>query len=374
MLRPGETTAVEDIYLKRHIAVGIPSMYGSYREERFEAVGLTFRLESLATALFERVIDDEALRAARPRAAGATSRAGCASSSAPSAWTASAPRGSRTASRCSRRRLADPDTTLEQFLNVFQLISRNIETSIRSRILDAYEEPVDRALRQMLRRGVIAADRSEDEAVLRHSETFFRDLIAESFGLQRLDALVGRVLHALGEQVRAAAAGPPAAAPPDPTRTVLHPRRPARGRGAASSPSATRPSCSPVSSSWASGCPPGSSSPRTCARAPRRGAAVTGGTRRSQRASGTEVARIERATGARFGDPRRPLLLSVRGGAPAQHARHARDLPERRDQPDDRRGLAAKPARAVGRLGRLPALPPVLGHEPRARSATSSTS
>ncbi len=56
--RPGETTAVEDIYLKRHIAAGIPSMYGSYREERFEAVGLTFRLESLG---------DRALRARHRR-------------------------------------------------------------------------------------------------------------------------------------------------------------------------------------------------------------------------------------------------------------------------------------------------------------------
>ena len=30
----------------------------------------------------------------------------------------------------------------------------------------------------------------------------------------------------------------------------------------------------------------------------------------------SEVARLERSAGARFADPRRPLLLSVRGGAP----------------------------------------------------------
>ena len=60
ILRAGPTEAVESIYHKRHIAAGIPSMYGSYREERFEAIGLSFRLESLATALLERVIDDGA--------------------------------------------------------------------------------------------------------------------------------------------------------------------------------------------------------------------------------------------------------------------------------------------------------------------------
>ena len=55
---PGPVEAVEDIYHKRHIAAGIPSMYGSYREPRFEAMGLTFRLEALAAALCDRAIDD----------------------------------------------------------------------------------------------------------------------------------------------------------------------------------------------------------------------------------------------------------------------------------------------------------------------------
>ena len=63
ILSPGPVEASEDIYFKRHIAVGIPSMYGSYREDRFEAAGLSFRLESLAGALFERVIADEELGA-----------------------------------------------------------------------------------------------------------------------------------------------------------------------------------------------------------------------------------------------------------------------------------------------------------------------
>jgi len=47
----------EDIYQKRHITVDIPSMYGSYHEMKFDALGLTFRIESLVNVLFEELVD-----------------------------------------------------------------------------------------------------------------------------------------------------------------------------------------------------------------------------------------------------------------------------------------------------------------------------
>ncbi|MHB8830140.1 MAG: hypothetical protein ACYC6Q_11540, partial [Syntrophales bacterium] len=57
ILSPQKTEYFEDIYYKRHIAAGIPSMYGTYREEKFEAMGLTFRLESFASTLFEKLLE-----------------------------------------------------------------------------------------------------------------------------------------------------------------------------------------------------------------------------------------------------------------------------------------------------------------------------
>lgn len=51
-------TPVEEIFVKRHIAVDIPSMYGRYREKKFDALGLTFRLEYLAEKFFEELIED----------------------------------------------------------------------------------------------------------------------------------------------------------------------------------------------------------------------------------------------------------------------------------------------------------------------------
>ncbi|MCX8041949.1 MAG: PEP-utilizing enzyme [Thermodesulfobacteriaceae bacterium] len=51
-------TPVEEIILKRHVAVDIPSMYGRYKEKKFDALGLTFRLEYLANKYFEEIVDN----------------------------------------------------------------------------------------------------------------------------------------------------------------------------------------------------------------------------------------------------------------------------------------------------------------------------
>ncbi|PIE62259.1 MAG: pyruvate, phosphate dikinase [Desulfobacter postgatei] len=52
----------ETIYHKRHIAVDIPSMYGSYSEAKFDALGMTLRLESVINVLFEDLINSIDLR------------------------------------------------------------------------------------------------------------------------------------------------------------------------------------------------------------------------------------------------------------------------------------------------------------------------
>lgn len=47
----------ENIYKKRHFTVDIPSMYGSYHEVKFDALGLTFRIECLVNVLFEELVE-----------------------------------------------------------------------------------------------------------------------------------------------------------------------------------------------------------------------------------------------------------------------------------------------------------------------------
>ncbi len=49
--------ARENMYHKRHIAVDIPSLYGSYHEAKFDALGLTLRIETIVNMLFEELIN-----------------------------------------------------------------------------------------------------------------------------------------------------------------------------------------------------------------------------------------------------------------------------------------------------------------------------
>src|SRR4030043_961340 len=62
ILSPEKYEPVENIFRKRHIAAGIPSMYGKYHERKFDALSLTFRLENLANILFEELINSINLR------------------------------------------------------------------------------------------------------------------------------------------------------------------------------------------------------------------------------------------------------------------------------------------------------------------------
>jgi len=56
ILDPNPSSGWENIYHKRHIAAGIPSVYGQYREPKFEAIGLIFRMESVIGRLLEKYI------------------------------------------------------------------------------------------------------------------------------------------------------------------------------------------------------------------------------------------------------------------------------------------------------------------------------
>ncbi|MFH1156680.1 MAG: PEP/pyruvate-binding domain-containing protein [Pseudomonadota bacterium] len=57
ILSPRQFEVRENMYHKRHIAVDIPSVYGSYHEARFDAMGLTLRIESIVNVLFEELIN-----------------------------------------------------------------------------------------------------------------------------------------------------------------------------------------------------------------------------------------------------------------------------------------------------------------------------
>jgi len=56
VLDPAPSVAQENLYQKRHIAAGIPSIYGSYSEAKFDALGLSFRVERSVARLLEDLV------------------------------------------------------------------------------------------------------------------------------------------------------------------------------------------------------------------------------------------------------------------------------------------------------------------------------
>jgi len=193
-----KTEGYEDVYRKRHIAVGIPSMYGRYREEKFEAIGLTFRIESLANTLFERLFAEEHFEFITRKTLFKVAR-----------WLGMARRalkvdgfrghGLATGTAMLDQALRAEGFRVDQYINILQILSRSVEQLIRIRFLDVYEDLLDRIVTHRIENSATPTEAGSDqqEQVLKISEAFFRDLIAQSFALQPLDHLLGRVLRVI---------------------------------------------------------------------------------------------------------------------------------------------------------------------------------
>jgi pyruvate, orthophosphate dikinase len=306
ILTPGPPRPQENIYRKRHIAAGIPSLYGSYREERFDALALTFRAESLARILFAELIaapdgttlDGLAdligllLRAVRLDGFRAT--------------------GLEHALGMLREARTRPEVSPAQYVNIMQLISRGVERMLRARILATYEGPVQQIVARLVNQGRLEGREGGRAAVLANSERFLRDLIAQCHGLEALDALTARLLERPGGLAVSVPARPRTSLP-SPRRTLvpIGPAPLAHG-GVIALGNKGYMLCRlvelgfPVPEGFILGTDLFAARGAFAAGAPRRRLAAT---------VLSHVARLERASGLRFGDPEQPLLLSVRSGA-----------------------------------------------------------
>ena len=349
ILRPGEMRAVEDIYRKRHIAAGIPSMYGTYREERFEAMGLSFRLEALAAAVADRAIADAMLR---PLDHERLTRI--------AAWLALLLRAvridgfrARGLMHCAtmlEEALASPGTALVQYRNIFWLVSRNLETLVQARILSVYEEPARRVIARMLDRGALPtpAGASRSEAVLAISEGLFRDVIAESFGLQRLDALVGRVLRALEDELAQGSDRPLGGAPERGPAPEIVRIDEAGGRGGGIVALGNKGFMLRRMRRLGFPVPEGFVLATGLVRERLADADTEAMEPALTERIAAEVRHLEELHGTRLGDPERTLLLSVRGGAPISMPGMLETFLNVGMNNEIAEGLAARPGRAWG--------------------------
>lgn len=197
-------TAKEEIYQKRHIAVDIPSVYGRYQEKKFDALALTFRLEKLANVdleqLANRIPESFITRAAFFRVAKylrvflrALNLDGVVS-----------------------RRLAHLCEVLERFLDLNQFsfyqymdIFRGFSDSVKD-IIHTYYTTHHRdnlsiivsmiPTHALLPRYASLKDDDPIPSLERINETFLRDLIAETFGLQAFDRFIANIQRILVRQ------------------------------------------------------------------------------------------------------------------------------------------------------------------------------
>lgn len=189
VLAPEPSTGIENIYHKRHIAAGVPSMYGNYREAKFDALALSFRVEGLVS----RLLDEEG--------------------------------GSETIEQVTvgaRRRFAALLRRFERALGADGVHSRNLSGNIG--LLEASQEQAAFSFRQhqnvvqFLAQSVSDLARisilSHDEAlreILEHdsrpcelrglgrdavAEVVLRDVLVSSLGLQTLDRYVADAVRA----------------------------------------------------------------------------------------------------------------------------------------------------------------------------------
>ncbi len=205
ILTPCDLQVIENIYYKRHIAVDIPSMYGSYNERKFDALGLTFRLENLANVLFEEIIYSFNLtfitRATFFRIA----------KFLPLFIKALEIDG------ISSYRLARQEELFlkalqirrfshSQYMDIFRGFAEAIKQIIQTNYYTLHQDNLEVIIRSLGQEKLLPRYRRESdrESVSqwnhRVSESFLRELIATTFGLQYLDHFIGSILTTLGTQ------------------------------------------------------------------------------------------------------------------------------------------------------------------------------
>jgi pyruvate,orthophosphate dikinase len=195
----------EDIYRKRHLTVDIPSMYGSYHEMKFDALGLTFRLESLVNLLFEEIVETIDLKL--------ITRATFSQIFDYLRLFDQALKLDGISSLEIERQLdllahslKIRGFSLTQYLDIFRGFSQAVRNITNDYFNNIHQENLTKILEQMpterLLPKYLPSEGSDDRKKLPHriTEIFLRDRIATSLGLQQLDLFLGRILNTLYHQ------------------------------------------------------------------------------------------------------------------------------------------------------------------------------
>ncbi len=200
IFNPAFSEGWESIYHKRHIAFGIPSMYGQYREDKFEALGLIFRLERLAAKLMEDKVyssQNEYITARTLKKSfdilsmfrrgleldGVTSQ------------------GLDANLQMLKYGLTSESFSLAQFINLFQFMAKNVKDITNTYFFGFYDQPLQMIIPQIYFKDTDLSEKEKNQLITRHSESFYREIISASFLIQHLDNYISRMVHTLQNMV-----------------------------------------------------------------------------------------------------------------------------------------------------------------------------
>ncbi len=198
-------TIREEIHFKRHVAVDIPSVYGRYSERKFDALGLSFRLESLANiyleqlsstinldfitqATFIQIVDCLKLYLKALRIDGIHSR-----------------------KLDTYLSLLDSSKDIKRFsysqhLDIIRGLSDGVKDIIYAYYTNIHQNNLSIIIPQIGKENLLTSyrplwdDKDIPLTVLKLSEAFMRDLIATTFGLQHLDNFISKIITTLEAQ------------------------------------------------------------------------------------------------------------------------------------------------------------------------------
>jgi len=195
----------EDIYQKRHITVDIPSMYGSYHELKFDAMGLTLRIEALLNVYFEELVESIDLTLITKATffqihdrlklfEQALMVDGLASDEFTRQMDFLA------------HALETRGFSYTQYLDIFKGFAQAVKNIINDNFNNIHEQNLNRVLSRIPEDGIIPKYKSGrddfdgERSKHRISEIFFRDKLSLSLGLTKLDLLLSRILNILFKQ------------------------------------------------------------------------------------------------------------------------------------------------------------------------------
>ncbi|MGI6747606.1 MAG: PEP/pyruvate-binding domain-containing protein [Anaerovoracaceae bacterium] len=200
ILDPEESTAVEDIYYKRHIAAGIPSMYGQYIEPKFESLGLMFRLERTASKLMVQLLQSInlefiTLKTLR-RIYGVLElfKEGLELDGISN-------QGFNSNIDMFKYSLTSPSFSLNQYINLFQFMAQDIRQITSEYFIDAYERPLTDIIPQVFSDYHTMSETEKKQFSQMESEKFFRENLSSAFLVQDLDNFITNIVNTLRNMV-----------------------------------------------------------------------------------------------------------------------------------------------------------------------------